>query len=410
MWDRALEVFLKRFVQVGTLTVTLASGKVIRAGSGDPAFAIRLTDPDLPRRLCLSPDLAFGEGYMDGTLLIEGDDLRGILGMLIGNQSRTEYMPLWAGVAGRVRGLKRGFDQWNPAHRSQANVAHHYDLSGALYELFLDADKQYSCAYFRDPGMTLEEAQAAKKAHIAGKLLIEPGMRVLDIGCGWGGMALTLARDFGARVVGVTLSQEQIKVARERVAAAGLADRVEFHLMDYRKVEGPFDRIVSVGMFEHVGVPHYREYFGKVRDLLTPDGVALIHTIGRLRPPTASGPWITKYIFPGGYCPALSEMTAAIEKEEIEQTDIEVWRHHYAMTLRHWHDRFVARIDEARALYDDRFCRMWRFYLIAAEMSFIAGHQVVFQVQLARRKDAVPLTRDYLYQGEAPYLTAHAAE
>lgn len=410
MWDRALEVFLKRFVQVGTLTVTLASGKVIRVGSGEPAYAITLTDPGLPRRLCLSPDLAFGEGYMDGTLLIEGDDLRGILGMLIRNQSRAEYMPLWAGVAGRLRGMKRGIDQWNPAHRSQANVAHHYDLSGALYDLFLDADKQYSCAYFRDPGMTLEAAQAAKKAHIAGKLLIEPGMRVLDIGCGWGGMALTLARDFGARVVGVTLSQEQIKVARERAAAAGLADRVEFHLMDYRKVEGPFDRIVSVGMFEHVGVPHYREYFGKVRDLLTPDGVALIHTIGRLRPPSATGPWLTKYIFPGGYCPALSEMTAAIEKEEIEQTDIEVWRHHYAMTLRHWHDRFVARIDEARALYDERFCRMWRFYLIAAEMSFIEGHQVVFQVQLARRKDAVPLTRDYLYQQEAPFLAAHAAE
>jgi cyclopropane-fatty-acyl-phospholipid synthase len=410
MWEKALELFLKRLIATGTLTVTMPSGRVVTAGSGAPEMALKLTDPALPRRLCLMPELAFGEGYMDGGLVIEGDDLRGLLQLVVRNVSRTAQMPLWAGVAGRLRDLKRGFDQWNPAGRSKANVAHHYDLSGALYDLFLDADKQYSCAYFRDPGMTLEEAQAAKKALIAGKLLIEPGMRVLDIGCGWGGMALTLARDHGARVVGVTLSEEQIKVARDRARAAGLEDRVEFHLMDYRKVEGPFDRIVSVGMFEHVGVPHYLEYFGKVRDLLTPDGVALIHTIGRLRPPTSTSPWITKYIFPGGYCPALSEVTAAIEKEGVEQTDIEVWRHHYAMTLRHWHDRFVARIDEAKRLYDERFCRMWRFYLIASEMSFTEGHQVVFQMQLARRKDAVPLTRDYLYPTETVWQTAHAAE
>lgn len=410
MWERALELFLKRLIATGTLNVTLPSGRIVTVGSGAPEMALKLTDPALPRRLCLMPELAFGEGYVDGTIVVENDDLRGLLQLIVRNVSRAEQMPLWAGVAGRLRDKKRGFDQWNPAYRSKQNVAHHYDLSGELYDLFLDADKQYSCAYFRNPGMTLEQAQAAKKAHIAGKLLIEPGMRVLDIGCGWGGMALTLARDYGARVVGVTLSEEQIKVARDRAKAAGLEDRVEFHLMDYRKVEGPFDRIVSVGMFEHVGVPHYREYFGKVRDLLTPDGVALIHTIGRLRPPTSTSPWITKYIFPGGYCPALSEVTAAIEKEGVEQTDIEVWRHHYAMTLRHWHDRFVARIDEAKRLYDERFCRMWRFYLIASEMSFIEGHQVVFQMQLARRKDAVPLTRDYLYPVEAGWTAAHAAE
>ena len=410
MWEGALERFLRRFVRSGGLTVTLSSGRVIRVGDGEPSFAVRLTDPALPRRLCLTPELAFGEAYMDGTLVIEGDDLRGVLGLLTREMSRADYLPAWAGIAGRLRDLRRGVDQWNPAGRSKANVAHHYDLSGALYDLFLDQDRQYSCAYFRDPGMTLEQAQAAKKAHVAGKLLLEPGMRVLDIGCGWGGMALTLARDFGARVVGVTLSEEQIRVARERAAAAGLEDRVEFRLMDYRKVEGPFDRIVSVGMFEHVGVPHYREYFGKVRDLLTPDGVALIHTIGRLRPPTSTNPWITRYIFPGGYCPALSEMAAAVEKAGIEQTDIEVWRIHYAMTLRHWHDRFMARIDEARRLYDERFCRMWRFYLIASEVSFTEGHQVVFQMQLARRKEAVPLTRDYLYPAAPAMLAAHAAE
>lgn len=410
MWEKAFEVFLSRLVEKGTLVVTLPSGRVVRAGQGAPEIAVTLHDPALPRRLCLTPEMALGEGYMDGTLTIAGDDLRGLMTLVTRNVARAQQLPLWGGIAGRLRDLKRGFDQWNPAQRAQANVAHHYDLSGALYDLFLDADKQYSCAYFRDPGMTLEEAQAAKKAHIAGKLLLEPGMRVLDIGCGWGGMALTLARDFGARVVGVTLSEEQIKVARERAKAAGLEDRVEFHLMDYRNVEGPFDRIVSVGMFEHVGVPHYREYFGKVRDLLTPDGVALIHTIGRLRPPTSTSPWITKYIFPGGYCPALSEVTAAIEKERVEQTDIEVWRHHYAMTLRHWHDRFVGRIEEAKRLYDERFCRMWRFYLIASELTFVEGHQVVFQLQLARRKDAVPLTRDYLYPAEERWVAAHAAE
>jgi cyclopropane-fatty-acyl-phospholipid synthase len=410
MWEKTLELFLSRLIVTGQIWVTMPSGRVVAVGKGEPTVALRLTDPALPRRLCTGPELAFGEAYMDGTLQIDGDDLRGLMTIVTRNVARASHMPLWAGVAERARERLRVIEQVNRPMRAKANVAHHYDLSGALYDLFLDADKQYSCAYFRDPGMTLEQAQAAKKTHIAGKLLIEPGMRVLDIGCGWGGMALTLARDFGARVVGVTLSEEQIKVARERVAAAGLADRVEFHLMDYRHVEGPFDRIVSVGMFEHVGVPHYREYFRKVRELLTPDGVALVHTIGRLRPPTATSPWITKYIFPGGYVPALSEVAAAIEKEEVEQTDIEIWRHHYAMTLRHWHDRFVARIDEARALYDERFCRMWRFYLIASELSFVEGHQVVFQIQLARRKDAVPLTRDYLYLPEQRWERAHAAE
>jgi len=228
-------------------------------------------------------------------------------------------------------------------------------------------------------------------------------MRVLDIGCGWGGMALTLARDYGARVLGVTLSEEQFKIAKQRAKEAGLEDQVEFQLIDYRKVKGPFDRIVSVGMFEHVGVPQYRTFFGKVHELLTEDGIALIHTIGRAAPPTYTSPWIEKYIFPGGYTPALSETAVAIERESLVETDIEVWRLHYAYTLREWHDRFVARIEEARTLYDERFTRMWRFYLIASEMAFVQGHQVVFQFQLARRKDAVPITRDYLYRdGTAP--------
>ncbi|MCC5975145.1 MAG: class I SAM-dependent methyltransferase [Rubellimicrobium sp.] len=410
MWDRSLELFLGRFLCEGSLCLTLASGRVIRIGQGAPQIAVRLTDPALPRRLCLSPEMALGEAYMDGTLLIEGDDLSGLLDLVTRNAARAPDLPLWQRPLSWLRRRARGLRQFNPASRSRANVAHHYDLSGALYELFLDADRQYSCAYFREPGMTLDEAQAAKKAHIATKLLIEPGMRVLDIGCGWGGMGITLARDYGAKVLGVTLSEEQLKLAQARARQAGLEDRVEFRLMDYRRVEGPFDRIVSVGMFEHVGLPHYTGYFGKVRDLLADDGVALIHTIGRTSVPTYTSPWIEKYIFPGGYVPSLSEVVTATETEGLVEADIEIWRLHYAETLRHWHDRFVARQNEARALYDERFCRMWRFYLLASEMTFRNGPQVVFQLQLAKRKEAVPLTRDYLYHAHEPGRLAHAAE
>jgi len=398
MWDRALEIFAQRAIRQGRLTLALASGRVIRAGSGGPEVTARLTDPALPRRLCLAPELALGEAYMDGTLVIDGDDLRGFLELIIANAGQSQSLPLWQRPARSVRRWLRVLKQFNPVPRARANVAHHYDLSGRLYDLFLDADRQYSCAYFQRPGMSLEEAQLAKKRHIAGKLLLKKDMRVLDIGCGWGGMALTLARDYGARVLGVTLSQEQLKIARARAEKAGLADRARFQLLDYRKVEGPFDRIVSVGMFEHVGAPHYRTYFAKLRELLTEDGVALIHTIGRASPPGATSPWIDKYIFPGGYAPALSEVMRAVEKESLISGDVEVWRLHYAETLRHWYDRFSAREDEARALYDDRFCRMWRYYLIAAEMTFRRNNQVVFQLQLAKRQEAVPLTRDYLYE------------
>ena len=408
MWNLALETFLQRLIRDGTLTLTLPSGRVIRAGSGAPEFAVRLSDPTLPRRLVLSPEMGLGEGYMDGTLTIQGDRLEEFLAFLIRNVGRG--MPLWHRLTPHVRTALRLARQWNPAPRARRNVAHHYDLSGRLYELFLDADRQYSCAYFARPEMSLEAAQLAKKRHIAGKLLIEPGMRVLDIGCGWGGLALTLARDYGARVLGVTLSQEQLKVARERAAKARLEDRVEFELLDYRKAAGPFDRIVSVGMFEHVGVPHYREYFAKVRELLTGDGVALIPTIGRASPPGATSPWIDKYIFPGGYVPALSEVMKAVEKEALIADDVEVWRLHYAETLKHWRQRFEARIDEARALYDERFCRMWRFYLVASELTFRLNNQVVFQLQLSRDQQAVPLTRDYLYPPPSEARISHAAE
>lgn len=412
MWEQALTAFARRLVRRGSLEITFPTGRRITLGDGSgPRLTMQIIDPALPRRLCLMPELAMGEGYMDGGLTIGDDDLHGVLTLLLANGAALNSLPLWQRPVGSARRWLRGFAQWNTARRSRANVAHHYDLSGALYDLFLDKDRQYSCAYFRDPEMTLDQAQAAKKAHIAAKLLLRPGMHVLDIGCGWGGMALTLARDHGVRVTGVTLSEEQWTVARARAKDEGLSDRVNFQLMDYRDVQGPFDRIVSVGMFEHVGVPHYRTYFAKVRDLLAPDGVALIHTIGRTMPPRYTSPWITKYIFPGGYSPALSEIMTAIENEDLIQTDIEILRLHYARTLRLWHDRFLAREDEARALYDERFCRMWRFYLTVSELAFVHSRHAVFQIQLVRNQTAVPLTRDYLYPvADQASIQAHAAE
>lgn len=400
MWERLFETAVSQIVREGSLTVTMPDGRVLRFGDGtEPAVAVKVADTDTLKRIIISPELAVGEAYMDGRLTIEDDDLYGfmtlgVLNIAAGN-SPTFQRPLKA-----WRKFRGWVGQFNTAAKARKNVAHHYDLSAELYDLFLDADKQYSCAYFARPDMSLEEAQAAKKAHIAGKLLLEPDMRVLDIGCGWGGMALTLARDYGARVVGVTLSEEQLKIARARAEAEGLDSRVEFRLMDYRDIPETFDRVVSVGMFEHVGQPQYREYFSHVKDRLKPDGVALIHTIGRTDPPGMTSPWIDKYIFPGGYVPSMSEVMTAVEKEDLYPCDVEVWRLHYAETLRHWHDRFMARRDEAAALYDERFCRMWRYYLIAAELTFRHNRQCVFQFQLAHHQEAVPLTRDYLYPAE----------
>ncbi len=411
MWTRLFDRMLDHIVQTGDLHVTLPDGQGRRYGNGrGPRVSITFHDPDLPRRMIINPDLALGEGYMDGSVVIENDDLYGLLSIAVTNIARQRKPIWWQRPFVGLRRSLRWVQQFNPVGRAQANVAHHYDLSGELYGLFLDEDRQYSCAYFRHPGVTLEQAQIDKKNHIAGKLLIEPGMKVLDIGCGWGGMGLTLARDYGAQVVGVTLSREQHALARKRAEEAGLADRVDFRLMDYRQVTERFDRIVSVGMFEHVGVPHYREYFNHVHRMLNPDGVALIHTIGRASPPGYTSPWIAKYIFPGGYVPAMSEAFAAIEKERLFATDVEIWRLHYAETLKHWHDRFMANIDEARALYDDRFCRMWRYYLVASELTFRLNTQVVFQFQLAHRQDAVPLTRDYLYAPDPAADLRHAAE
>ena len=403
MWTAVLDRMLTRLVRVGRLTLVGPPGHPARSfgDGGAPEVTVELHTAAAARRLALHPELALGEAYMAGDLTVAGDDLSSLFELVIRNKHA-------GGTSGAMRlhdliaMVGRRLAQHNPLPRARANVAHHYDLSGALYDLFLDSDRQYSCAYFARPGMSLEEAQEAKKHHIAGKLQLSPGQSVLDIGCGWGGMALTLARDYGVRVVGVTLSKEQHGVATRRAAEAGLDDRVEFRLQDYRKVRERFDRVVSVGMFEHVGLPHYREYFDTVRTRLTEGGVALIHTIGRTEPPGYTSPWIQKYIFPGGYIPALSEVMPAIERSGLWSCDIEVWRLHYAETLRHWRARFLANIDAARALYDDRFCRMWLYYLTAAEQSFRHQRHCVFQLQLATERDAVPLTRDYLYPAQDP--------
>lgn len=389
----------RRFVQVGRLHLTLPDGTrhSFGPGRGGPEVGITVSDPAAVTRIILNADLALGEAYMDGSLTIAGDDLRGFLKLLIRN-SRLPSPGLLPGSLDRARRALRTRMGSNPLHRARSNVAHHYDLTAEFYDLFLDASKQYTCAYFHEPDIGLEVAQAAKMALIGRKLLIRPGMRVLDIGCGFGTLALSLARDFGAQVTGVTLSQVQLAEAEARAAAAGLSDRCTFRLQDYRDVEGPFDRIVSVGMMEHVGLPHLATYFRRVRDLLTEDGVALIHTIGRPGRPEAISPWFDKYIFPGAYVPALSEVTPVLERLRLTLCDLEIWRGHYERTLAAWYDRFSTNQDRARALYDDRFVRMWRYYLIAAEQSFAEDALVIHQYQLARHARAVPMTRDYLYR------------
>ena len=411
MWISLVQRMLRRLIRTGDLRLIMPDGSTHRFGDGQgDTVTVHLKSPDLAKRIIRNPHIGLGEGYMNGDLVIENDDLYGLLTIAMQNMAHQDTAIWWQRPTERMRWAMRRFGQFNSVRAAQANVAHHYDLSKAFYEQFLDEDMQYSCAYFRAPTDTLEQAQINKKAHIARKLLIEPGMSVLDIGCGWGGMALTLARDYSAKVTGVTLSKEQHTVATERAQAAGLQDQVEFRLLDYRQVSETFDRIVSIGMFEHVGARQYREYFGHVRRMLKPDGVALIHTIGRSTPPGMTSPFIAKHIFPGAYAPAMSEMILAVEKEELCTTDIEVWRLHYAETLRHWHDRFMANIEPARAIYDERFCRMWRYYLIACELTFRYKHQVVFQFQLSHRQDAVPLTRDYLYQRESDAHLHRAAE
>jgi cyclopropane-fatty-acyl-phospholipid synthase len=405
-----LSLVFRHLVRRGKLTIYDASGHPrVYEGTPGPEFVIRLRDPKLHWKLFVNPRLYFGEAFMDGTLTVDQASIYDLLNFIGENMNLAPDHWVIRLCQGIEWALRR-WQQYNPVPRAQQNVAHHYDLSGTLYDLFLDADRQYSCGYFPAPGITIEEAQAKKKRHIASKLLLKPGQKVLDIGSGWGGLALYLARECGVSVTGLTLSREQLDVAQRRAKEAGLADQVRFELCDYRVHQGSYDRIVSVGMFEHVGVPHYPDFFTKVKELLTEDGVALLHSIGRMDGPYVTNPWLRKYIFPGGYSPALSEVVPVVERAKLWITDIEILRLHYAETLKAWRQRFNANRERIRALYDERFCRMWEFYLAGSEVAFRQQGHLVFQMQLAKSVDAVPVTRDYMVDWERSHRVPAADE
>lgn len=403
-WDwlaeRLLHWALDAFIRRGALRVTTAGGKQFMVGDGTGKLvAIRFTSPAAQLGVALDPDLRFGEAYMDGSLVIEEGSIADALALAL-SQDRSAKPMRWARFPWLLRYLGRRLQQWNLRGRAQRNVARHYDLDGRLYSMFLDADRQYSCAYFEYLDQNLEEAQLAKKRHLAAKLLLEPGNHVLDIGSGWGGLACYFAEVCGVQVDGITLSDEQLRFSRARVQEAGLSGKVEFHPVDYRDVSRTYDRIVSVGMFEHVGIGFYGKYFRKCAALLHDDGVFLLHSIGRSDGPGITNPWLAKYIFPGGYIPALSEVLPAIERSGLLVTDIEILRLHYADTLKAWRGRFLARREEAERLYDERFCRMWEFYLASSEMAFRENGMMVFQIQMTKRQGVIPSTRDYIAGNE----------
>lgn len=386
-----LQALLDRTFQTRAIRVRLPDGRELTAGPGAPELTAVLADMKAAVAIASNPDLALGEAFMDGTFSIEGGSIYDFLRLTSSQLALRQRSPKLSWL----QRIRRGAEQANDRLHARSNVHHHYDLTVDFYRLFLDEDLQYSCAFFETPDATLEEAQAAKKRRLIDKLLLEPGHTALDIGAGWGGLGLSMV-ERGARVTGVTLSTEQHRTANERAAALGVTDRADFRLQDYRDLDQTFDRIISVGMFEHVGAPNYQEYFDTVARLLDDDGVAVIHAIGRNSPPNRTQPWIRKYIFPGGYIPALSEVLPAIEQAGLWVTDMEILRLHYAETLRHWRERFLARRGEALAMYDERFCRMWEFYLACSEVAFRELGHMVFQLQLSKKQTAVPLSRDYL--------------
>lgn len=396
-----IKSLLKFMIREGSLAVEDAAGKVIVVGDGsEPACRIKIHQRSLEWKLILNPPVKMAEAYMDGTFTIEQGDIGAFTEVVARNYTHLENHWM-VRLAFRLQRQARWFKQYNPIGKAQKNVAHHYDLSGRLYDLFLDRDRQYSCAYFEEAHDDLERAQHDKKRHIAAKLLLDkPDLEVLDIGSGWGGMGLYLASVASARVTGVTLSQEQHKLSRERAEKAGLAERCDFRLQDYRTLTESFDRIVSVGMFEHVGKKNYEEFFSKLRDLMREDGICLLHTIARFNEPGPINPFIRKYIFPGADLPTLSEMLPVIEEQGLLVTDIEVLRLHYAETLRIWRERFNKNRAAIAELYDERFCRMWELYLVGCEMGFRHQGLMVVQVQLTRKQQSVPLTRDYMFEWE----------
>lgn len=401
---------LKHYVRSGTLRVIDANGKqhVFSGGSG-PAVTVRLHDKSLNWRLILNPELYAGEAYMNSVLTVEEGSLSDALQLFFINLEIFKSNPVEIFFR-RIRRLFRPFQRKNHIRRSKKNVASHYDLSRKLFELFLDGDLNYSCGYFLNEKDPLENAQGNKIRHIAAKLLLKPGQKILDIGSGWGSLAFNLARYADVEVTGVTLSAEQCRYSSERAEALGLSDRVHFELRDYREINERFDRIVSVGMFEHVGFHHYGEFFAKVHELLADDGVALIHSIGRMSPPGTTSPWGNKYIFPGGYIPALSEVLTAVEPQGIWVTDIEILRVHYADTIREWRGRFETNRKKIVKFYGEHFCRMWELYLAGAEMAFLYGNRMVFQMQLAKNLSTVPLTRNYITEAECAYRRGERAE
>ena len=403
-----LSHMMKSFVRVGTLKVIDADGKVHEfSGQPGPNVTMRLRDPSLYYKLVVNPELHAGEAYMDGRMSFEDSTLRDFLTLFSLNRLSLGSYP----VQRVLRRVSRKFKKWqqaNPIGKAEQNVAHHYDLGNDFYKLFLDKGLQYSCAYFVNDNETLEQAQRNKMRLLAAKLNLSPGLKILDIGSGWGDLALYLARLKDVEVIGVTLSKEQFELSNARARKAGLDSRVRFELKDYRQLKGRFDRIVSVGMFEHVGVQHYGEFFRKINDLMDDDGLALIHSIGHMSPPGTASPWLRKYIFPGAYSPALSEVFEVVEQNSLWVTDLEFLRLHYAKTLAHWVQRFEANRDKIEAMYDARFARMWEFYLISAEMMFRTGSQLVFHMQLARKRDAAPIVRDYITDLQRTYKKQEA--
>ena len=389
----------------GRLDIVMPDARRLSFGDGSgPPLTARFTDWGAVWAVMLDPDLRTGEMFTDGRLVMDEGEIYDFLCLVIRNGHGAE-MGRWETTIDGLRDLATALFGRNERAASRRNVERHYDLGDDLYALFLDPDWQYSCAYFERPDLTLAEAQKAKQRHIAAKLMIQPTSRVLDIGCGWGGFDCYLADVAGAaQVLGVTLSTEQIAGAKARAERLGLADKVDFRIQDYREVSETFDRIVSVGMFEHVGRAHYDEFFQTAKQRLDRDGVMLLHTIGSTEKPAITNPWITKYIFPGGHLPSLSEIVTSAEKADLIITDVEVWRLHYAQTLRAWRNAFMGRRDEAKALYDERFCRMWEFYLALSEAAFRHEEIVVFQVQLAHRVETVPLTRDYIAAAKSDLL------